>query len=176
MKNEKESTLSLDVKFKIKDVLRYNMSVAVKNGVNQLVLAVGGLSLIYFVYKLLTASERLDVVFTKNIVLLIVPALIFVMIPWRVWKITLVQMQTPAFSNGVNYTFKTEGIVLDIGEASETISWDVFVKIVETKKDFRFYVNRISAQIIPKHNMNTAQLELLRKIIQEGAPQQSQLK
>ena len=176
MENKKESTLSLDVKFKVRDVLRYNMSVALKNIVNEIVLAVGVLSLIIFFYQMITTSERVDVYIAKHIVLLIVPVLIFMMIPWRVWKITLTQMQSPAFSGGVNYTFSPSGILLDIGEASEETSWDVFVKIIETKHDFRFYVNKVSAQIIPKHNMNEEQEEMLRRIIREVAADRSQLK
>lgn len=176
MENKKESTLLLSVKFKVKDVLRYNMSVAGKNKVNQLVLGVGGLTLFYFFYKMFVTTERLDVFIAKNIVLLIVPVLIFVMIPWRVWTITLAQMQTPAFSQGVSYTFKQTGILLDIGEASEEMPWDVFVRIVETKHDFRFYVNQISAQIIPKHNLTKQQLEMLRSIIKEAASDRCELR
>lgn len=176
MENKKESTLLLSVKFKVKDVLRYNMSVAGKNKVNQLVLGVGGLTLLYFFYKMFVTTERLDVFIAKNIVLLIVPVLIFVMIPWRVWTITLAQMQTPAFSQGVSYTFEQTGILLDIGEASEEMPWDVFVRIVETKHDFRFYVNQISAQIIPKHNLTKQQLEMLRSIIKEAASDRCELR
>jgi len=175
MENKKESTLSIGVKFKVKDVLRYNMSVAMKNIVNQLVLAVGALSLIFFFYKMARTGERLDVFVAKNIVFLIVPVLIFMMIPWRVWKITLTQMQSPAFSGGVHYTFKATGILLDLGEASEEMPWDVFVKIVEKKHDFRFYVNKVSAQIIPKHNMNDDQLKMLRSIIKEAAAERCEL-
>lgn len=176
MEQKQESILSLDVKFKIKDVLRYNMSVAMKNVVNQLVLGVGVLTVIYFFYKMAVTPERLDVFIAKNIVLLLVPILIFVMIPWRVWNITLVQMQTPAFNRGVHYCFKQESILLDIGEGSEEMPWDLFIKVVEKKHDFRFYVNNISAQIIPKHNMNGQQLEELRTIIKEAASDRSELR
>lgn len=176
MENKKESTVSLDVKFKVRDVLRYNMSVAGKNRVNQIVLAIGIGTLIYFFYKMCITTERLDIYISRSIALLIVPILIFVMIPWRVWTITLTQMQTPAFSGGVHYDFKPSGIVLDLGEASEEMPWSLFVKVVETKHDFRFYVNKVSAQIIPKHNMNAEQLKTLRAIIQEAAPDRCVLK
>ena len=153
MDEQQVSILSLDVKFKVKDVLRYNLSVARKNIVNCMVLGLGGFVLIYFFYRMFTTPERLDVFIAKNVMLLVVPLLIFIMIPWRVWQITLSQMQQPAFAYGVNYTFSKEHILLDIGDASEEMPWDLFVKVVETKHDFRFYINDISAQIIPKHNM-----------------------
>ena len=176
MDEQKTPLLSLDIKFKVKDVLRYNLSVARKNIVNCIVLGLGGLVLIYFFYKMFTTPERLDVFVAKNVMLLVVPLLIFVMIPWKVWQITLSQMQQPAFAYGVNYTFSTEHILLDIGEASEEMSWDLFVKIIETKHDFRFYINEISAQIIPKHNMSAEELQILKAIIKEAAPNRCQLK
>lgn len=176
MNEQKDTTLSLPIKFKLKDVLRYNTSVASKNIVNCIVMAVGVGVLAYFFYKMFTTGERVDVFVANHIVLLLVPILIFVMIPWRVWKITATQMQQPAFAYGVTYTFSPGHIVLDIGEASEEMSWDIFVKVVETKYDFRLYVNAISAQIIPKHNMSKEQLETLREIIRSAAPNRSQLR
>lgn len=176
METKNERTLELDVKFKIKDVLRYNMSVAGKNIVNQIVLGIGALSLIYFFYRMFTTTERVDTYIAQNIIFLIVPVLIFMMIPWRVWKITVSQMQTPAFSGGVTYVFSIAHIVLDLGGESEEIPWDAFVKIVETKKDFRLYVNQVSAQIIPKHNMTQEELTELKAIMKEAAPTICQLK
>lgn len=176
MDEQKAPLLPLDIKFKVKDVLRYNLSVARKNIVNCIVLGLGGLVLIYFFYKMFTTPERLDVFIAKNVMLLVVPLLIFMMIPWKVWQITLAQMQQPAFAYGVNYTFSKEHILLDIGEASEEMPWDLFVKIVETKHDFRFYINNISAQIIPKHNMTAEELEILKIMIKEAAPDRCQLK
>ena len=176
MDEQKTPLLPLDVKFKVKDVLRYNLSVARKNIVNCIVLGLGGLVLIYFFYKMFTTPERLDVFIAKNVMLLVVPLLIFMMIPWKVWQITVAQMQQPAFAYGVKYIFSKDHIVLDIGEASEEMSWDLFVKIVETKHDFRFYINQISAQIIPKHNMTKEELQCLKEIIKEAAPQRYQFK
>lgn len=176
MDEQRTPLLPLDIKFKVKDVLRYNLSVARKNIVNCIVLGLGGLVLIYFFYKMFTTPERLDVFIAKNVMLLVVPLLIFMMIPWKVWQITLSQMQQPAFAYGVKYIFSKEHIVLDIGEANEEMSWDLFVKIIETKHDFRFYINNISAQIIPKHNMTEEELQILKGIIKEAAPNRCQLK
>lgn len=176
MDEQQVSILSLDVKFKVKDVLRYNLSVARKNIVNCMVLGLGGCVLIYFFYRMFTTPERLDVFIAKNVMLLVVPLLIFIMIPWKVWQITLSQMQQPAFAYGVNYTFSKDHILLDIGDASEEMPWDLFVKIVETKHDFRFYINDISAQIIPKHNMTAEELDILKVMIKEAAPNRCQLK
>lgn len=176
MDEQKVPLLPLDIKFKVKDVLRYNLSVARKNIVNCIVLGLGGFVLIYFFYKMFTTAERLDVFIAKNVMLLVVPLLIFMMIPWKVWQITVAQMQQPAFAYGVKYIFSKDHITLDIGEASEEMAWDLFVKIIETKHDFRFYINDISAQIIPKHNMTADELSMLKQIIKEAAPERYQFK
>ncbi len=168
MENHQENKLSLDIKFKFNDVLRYNISVATKNIVNDIVMGIGLAVLIFFFYKMATTTEGMDVYISKNIALLLVPILIFVLIPVRVWKITATQMQLPAFAYGVHYDFSKESIVLDLGEESEAMPWDLFVNIVETKKDFRLYVNKVSAQIIPKHNMSKEELQILRNLIKDS--------
>ncbi len=176
VERQQEHYLSLDVKFKFKDVLRYNASVAKKNIVNDIVVGIGIAVLLFFFYKMFTTTERLDIYISKNITLLLIPILIFVLVPWRVWQITASQMQLPAFAYGVKYVFSKEHILLDIGEASEEMPWDLFVSIVETKHDFRFYVNQVSAQIIPKHNLNNEQLIVLREMIKSTKPEDCRLK
>ena len=78
-------------------------------------------------------------------------------------------MTQPAFANGVNYVFSNEAIRLDIGEAAEDMNWSLFINIVETKHDFRFYIDTVNAQIIPKHNLSQDELQQLRKIIKDNA-------
>lgn len=168
MEQKENVKLDFDVKFKLKDILRYNVSVASKNIVNNIVMAIGVFVLIFFLYKMFTSDVSIDIYLSQNIMFLLIPILIFVLIPWRVWKITVSQMQLPAFAYGVKYSFSTEGIVLDIGEAKEEMSWDLFVKVVETKHDFRFYVNQVSAQIIPKHNFTEEELNRFRTVIKNS--------
>lgn len=160
-----EKALKLDVKFKVKDVLRYNMSVALKSVLNKILLVIGGAVIIYFLYQMFTTPVGWDVYLSKNIFILLVPILIFALIPWRVWQVTVSQMQMKQFAYGVTYTFTKDNITLDLGDDSDTVSWDVFVKVVETKHDFRLYMNTVSAQIIPKHNLNEEQTRNFREII-----------
>lgn len=160
--------LKLDVKFKVKDVLRYNMSVAWKNVLNKILMIVGVLVLVYFIYQMFTTSVGWDVYLSQHIIILLVPILIFALIPWRVWQVTVTQMQMKHFAYGVTYTFTKEGVTLDLGEDKDTVSWDVFVKVVETKHDFRLYMNVVSAQIIPKHNLTNEEVQQFRSIIKNA--------
>ncbi len=152
--------LSIDVQFKARDILRYNMSVALKNILNKLLMIIGSLVVVYFIYQMFTANEGWDV--------LLVPILIFILIPWRVWQVTLTQMQMKQFAYGVTYIFTNESVTLDIGEEQDTVSWDAFIKVVETKHDFRLYMTAISAQIIPKHNLTREEMQSLREIIKSA--------
>ncbi|WP_054742870.1 YcxB family protein [Cellulosilyticum ruminicola] len=160
--------LTVDVQFKVKDILRYNMSVALKNILNKILMIVGSLVIVYFIYQMSTASEGWDVYLSQHIFVLLVPILIFVLIPWRVWQVTLTQMQMKQFAYGVTYIFTNKSVTLDIGEDQDTVSWDAFIKVVETKNDFRLYMTVISAQIIPKHNLTSEEIGALREMIKEA--------
>lgn len=162
---ENERSLKLDVRFKASDLLRYNMSVALKSILNKILMVIAVGVVIFFVYKMFTTPAGWDVYLSQNIFILLVPILIFALIPWRVWQVTLSQLQMSQFANGVIYGFTKDEISLDIGEAAETVSWDIIVKVVETKHDFRLYMNAVSAQIIPKHNLTNEQIKTLREII-----------
>ncbi len=177
MNTNEAQALKLNVQFKVKDVLRYNMSVAWKNLLNKIVLIIGGAVLIYFFYQMFTTNVGWDVYLSQHIIILLVPILIFALIPWRVWQVTLSQMQMKQFAYGVTYEFTKESVLLDIGEEKDTVTWDVFVKVVETKHDFRLYMNAVSAQVLPKHNFTKEQIQAFREIIKSAkAPGTYELK
>ncbi len=168
MKNKENQSLTVDVKFKLQDILRYNMAIAWKSLANKIVCLIGIGLLIYYFYKMANRDVALDTFITQNVLYIMVPILIFVLIPWRVWKVTLTQMQVPAFAYGVTYVFTPESITLDLGEAKDEMPWTTFISIVETKKDFRFFVDGVRAQLLPKHNLNAEQLACFKKIAQEA--------
>lgn len=168
MIHEKDKELNVSVKFKVRDVLRYNMSVMFKSTINKVILLIGLLLVGFYIYKLLNRRVTLDLFIAQNIVLLLVPVMIFVLIPWRVWKITILQMQVPAFAFGVTYTFLHDKIILDLGDTKDEIAWHTFIKIVETKNDIRFFVDEVRAQIIPKHNLTKEQMSLFKTIAAEA--------
>jgi hypothetical protein len=156
--------LMIDVKFKVADVLRYNMSVALKSIANKLALLIGGILFGFFIYKLFNRDIPLDLFIVQNIMLIVIPGIIFIMIPWRTWQVTLAQMQLPAFAFGVTYTFSQHKITLDVGESKEEMPWDLFIQIKETKNDFRFFVDTVRAQLIPKHNFSKEELGVFKRI------------
>ncbi|PHV72050.1 hypothetical protein CS063_00805 [Sporanaerobium hydrogeniformans] len=169
MENSKKQSLTIDVKFKVKDVLRYNMSVAWKSLTNKIICLLGIGILVYYFYKMFHRTVTLDVFIAQNILYVMVPILIFVLIPWRVWKVTVTQMQNPAFAYGVTYIFTEDAITLDLGEAKDEMPWTIFVSIVETKNDFRLFVDDIRAQLVPKHNLTKEQIVTFKELAQKAS-------
>ncbi len=159
MNDETDKQLIVDVNFKVRDVLRYNMWVAFRSIANKVALLLGIILLALYVYKMINRTAALDVFIASNVLLLIIPIMIFLLIPWRVWKITLSQMQMPAFAFGVKYTFLPKSIILDLGTTKDEMPWDLFIEIAETKNDLRFFVDRVRAHLIPKHNLTKEQLD-----------------
>lgn len=169
MNQNKDQELTVYVSFKIRDVLRYNMWVMFRSIVNKVVLLIGVVLIGIFIYNISNREISLDLFIAQNIMLLFIPVMIFLLIPWRVWKITISQMQIPAFAFGVTYTFLSDKIILDTGEVKDEIAWDTFIKITETKNDFRFFVDAIRAQLIPKHNLTKEEIILFKSIAVKAA-------
>ena len=159
--------LKLDVKMKVSDVWRYNVWVAYRTVFSKVLVAIGFGILGWFLYKLATNTGRLDLFFADNIIWLILIFFILLAKPFKIWNITATQMQSPVFSGTTNYVFSKENIYLKVGELEDTVSWDTYIRIIETKKDFRFFVDAVQAQIIPKHNMSKEQIQALKTLIKE---------
>lgn len=163
-----DEELVVNVKFKVADILRYNASVAWKSLANKIVLALGVLLVIFYIYKWVNRTVDLDVFIAQNVLFIMVPVLIFILIPWRVWKVTLGQLQIPAFAYGVTYSISKEKIAIEIEGAKEEVSWEAFIKVMETKKDFRLFADPVQAQLLPKHNFTQVQIETFKKIATEA--------
>ncbi len=170
MVTEQYTPVTVDVKLKIRDVLRYNMYVAYRSWWSRIILVIGVALAIWLGYSMVERTVSLDVFLSQNIVMILVVAFILFGTPFKVWRITATQMQSPIFSGKSHYVFSTEGIRLKIQDMEDTVQWETYSRIVETNKDFRFFVDRVQAQIVPKHNMTTAQVEALRVMIRMTNP------
>lgn len=171
MKNEPKDSLELNVKCKIADVFRYNMYIAYQSIVSKLMVVVGLLLIGFLVYRYTIRITTLDVFLAQNIILIILPIFIMIATPWKVWNITALQMQAPVFTQGVTYTFYVDKIHLETPELEDDVPWETYSRIVETQKDFRFFVDRVQAQIIPKHTMTKEEQEKLKALIKEANPE-----
>lgn len=163
-----EKKLEMDIKLKVGDVLRYNLWVAYRSIVSKGMLVLGIGLLGWLGYKVTINTGRLDVFISQNILWIMLAIFILIATPFKVWTITATQMQSPIFSGVTKYIFSVESIYLQVGELEDTVSWDTYIRIVETSKDFRFFVDKVQAQILPKHNMNKTQIETLKQFIKQA--------
>lgn len=171
MEQSKES-LSVKVQLRVKDVLRYNMFVAYRSWFSKLIVLVGVGIWVWLIYKIVTSPLRFDLFLSQNIIMIVLGVFIVLATPMKVWRITATQMQSPIFSGTSEYVFSKEDIFIRINELEDTVPWTTYSFIRETKHDFRFFVDPVQAQIIPKHCMNTDEQKILRKLISEANPKE----
>lgn len=165
--------VDINTKLKISDVLRYNMHIAYRSVFNKLIFLIGIGLVGYMVYKFMTRTTPVDLFISQNILFIMLPIFILIATPWKVWNITASQMQSPIFSEGAKYIFYPDKIYIKAGELEDEVPWATYIRIVETKKDFRFFVDKVQAQIIPKHNMTSGQITRLKELIKAANPVES---
>lgn len=163
-----EENLRIKTKLRFKDGLRYNLYIAYNTTLNYIFFVLSIVSMGMFIYNMITSPESLDVRFTQSFMLLIPPFIFFVNIPVKVWKATVTLLDNPVLKDEVIYIFSKENIVLETSQGEADVSWDNYVRIVETKHDFRLFMDKVQAQIIPKYQMEKNQVEKLRSIIKEA--------
>lgn len=164
--------VDIDTKLKVADVFRYNMHIAYKSVFSKVVLLVGVGLLGLLVYKFMTRTTPIDLFISQNILFIMLPIFILIATPWKVWNITANQMQSPIFANGAKYIFYTDKIYIKAGELEDEVPWTTYIRMIETRKDFRFFVDKVQAQIVPKHNMTEEQIKALRALIKEANPKE----
>ncbi|OON98614.1 MAG: hypothetical protein ATN35_04340 [Epulopiscium sp. Nele67-Bin004] len=167
-----KNKVEVNVRLKIMDVLRYNMGVAYRTNVSKVVILIGLAILGYIGYKYTNSTETIGVFLSRNIVMIMLGFFILVGTPFKVWKITAMQMQSPIFAGTSKYVFQPDKIYISMGDVNDIVPWETYSKIRETNTDFRFHVDPVQAQIIPKHCMNDEELKKLRSIIEEANPEE----
>ncbi|ONI40406.1 hypothetical protein AN639_12775 [Candidatus Epulonipiscium fishelsonii] len=165
-----EDILEVKVKLKVSDVFRYNMYVGYRGLLNKIFLFIGFILAGYVVYKFGIRQVSIGVFASQNIVWIILSVFMLIGKPLKIWKITAIQMQSPIFASTSIYIFQKEHIYIELADLKDTVPWETYSKIIETKKDFRLFVNPVQAQIIPKHVMNNEQIDKLREIIKQANP------
>lgn len=170
--SEQQRAVDIDVKLKVSDVWRYNLHIAYKSWFSKLVLVAGVALLGWIVYKFFNRGTMpWDIFISQNIIFIMLPVFILIATPWKVWNITASQMQSPIFANGAKYIFYPDKIYIKAGELQDEVPWETYIRIIETSKDFRLFVDKVQAQIIPKHSMTEQQIAALKELIKEANPE-----
>lgn len=172
-----KKSLRIKTKLRFKDGLRYNLYVAYNTTLNYIFLLLSIVSLGMFAYNIISSDASLDVRFAQSFMLLIPPFIFFVTIPVKVWKATVTLLENPVLKDEVVYIFSQEKIIFETSQGEADVAWDSYMRIVETKHDFRLLMDKVQAQIIPKYPLDQIEIQELRSIIQNAVdPQKVKLK
>lgn len=162
-------SLRIKTKLRFRDGLRYNMYIAYNTTLNYIFLVLSIISLGMFIYNMVKSSATLDVRFAQSFMLLIPPFIFFVTIPVKVWKATVALLENLVLKDEVTYVLSKKKIILETSQGEADVTWDNYVRIVETNQDFRLFMDKVQAQIIPKYSLEEQEIKDLRNIIKESA-------
>lgn len=70
------------------------------------------------------------------------------------------------YQKPLNYCVNQEGITVSQGEEKQTVAWENFIKVIETKSQFLVYSSRVHAFIFPKKDI-AKECDTLRELLQE---------
>ncbi|MCI0380459.1 MAG: YcxB family protein [Gemmataceae bacterium] len=99
---------------------------------------------------------------------LLVFFVIVVPLIWMVIVHAMLKANPPAHAPQT-YTFGTEGIGVAADANQVELPWSRVLRIVETRKDFLFFVSKNAALFLPKRVLSRAdELEELRQILRKG--------
>lgn len=163
-----EKSLKIKTKLRFRDGLRYNLYVAYNTTLNYIFLVLSIVSLGMFIYNMIKSNASLDVRFAQSFMLLIPPFIFFVTIPVKVWKATVALIENRVLKDEVVYIFSKDKIILETSQGEAEVTWDSYVRIVETKYDLRLFMDKVQAQIIPKYSLEHTEIQGLRMIIKEA--------
>ena len=161
--------LEIKTKMRFRDALRYHLYVAYSTTVNRIFAVLSFASLGMFIYSMISGDATMDVRFAKSFALLIPPFIFFVVIPVKVWKATAALLDSQLLKEEAIYIFNLEKVTLKTSQGEADIQWDEYVKIIETRHDIRFFMDKIQAQIIPKYCLTQQQKQALCEIIAQAA-------
>ena len=169
--------LEIKAKMRFRDALRYHLYVAYSTLTNRIFAFLSLISLGMFTYSMVSSDASIDVRFAKSFALLIPPFIFFVVIPMKVWKATAALLDSQLLKEEAVYIFSLEKVILKTLQGQADIQWDEYVKIIETRHDIRFFMDKVQAQIIPKYCLTQEEKQALRGIIiQAGNPKTTKVK
>ena len=164
-----DQRLEIKIKMRFRDAFRYNTYVAYRSAATRIFVGLSLLSMGLFIYNMINGAGRMDENFAQSFALLIPPFIFFILIPTRVWKATGALLGSQILKDEATYLFDQEKITLRTSQGEADIQWDSYVRIAETRHDFRFFMDQVKAQIIPKYSLTQEEIQKLKTIIKASA-------
>ncbi len=163
MENEHSKEIVFSYQTKVSDMYRFLMQYSYGGirGIINLVISIGAIVLLF---------SGADGGYAFNKVLLILIAALFTVIqPILLYYKAAKQVKlTPMFQQPLDYKVNETGVCVRLKEEEMVLAWDDIYKIVETKKDFYFYMSLNRAHILPKEGFEN-QCPQMRELIKKNA-------
>ncbi|MDD5937274.1 MAG: YcxB family protein [Clostridiales bacterium] len=163
MENEQSNEILFSYQTKVSDMYRFLMqySYSGMRAVVNLVISIGAI-------VLLCSGADGGYAFNKAL-LIIIAALFTVIQPVLLYYKAAKQVKlTPMFQQPLDYTINDTGVTVRLKEEEMVLAWEDVYKIVETKKDFYFYMSFNRAHILPKEGF-ADQCAVMRELIRKNA-------
>lgn len=163
MENEHSTEIKFSYQTKVSDMYRFLMQFSYHGirGIINLVISIGALVLLF------TGAAGGEV-FNK-VLLILIAALFTIIQPILLYYKAAKQVKlTPMFQQPLDYVINDRGITVRLKEEEMVLAWEDIYKIVETKKDFYFYMSFNRAHILPKE-VYVEQCSLIRDLIKKYA-------
>lgn len=144
----KKENISFEVKMTVKELYRFLLY----HAYHKVAGVLGILISIVAIVALIVGWENMTE--TTRAACIIIPVFLLVVDPLRFWNRARVQVKrNKVYKNALKYEVNAQGIVLYLGEQSQNVQWNQFMKIVETKNQFLLYTTPIMASIVPKASL-----------------------
>lgn len=163
MDKEQKQEIKFSYQTKVSDMYGFHMNFSYSGfrGFINLIISFGAIILLVY---------GADDGYAFNKALLILIASLFTVInPIMLYFKAAKQVKlNPMFQQPLDYTVNEQGILVKLKEEESILSWADIYKIVETRKDFCFYMSFNRAHILPKEGY-MEQCDLMRELIRKYA-------
>ncbi len=163
MEKEQSNEVVFRYQTKVSDMYRFLMQYSYSGirGIINLVISIGAIMLLF-------SGAHGGYAFNK-VLLIVIAALFTVIQPILLYYKSAKQVKlTPMFQQPLDYTVNDTGVCVRLKDEEMVLAWGDIYKIVETKKDFYFYMSLNRAHILPKEGFKD-QYSKMRELIKKNA-------
>ncbi|MDO5154582.1 MAG: YcxB family protein [Eubacteriales bacterium] len=156
----KKDSISFSVKMTVKELYRFIMYHAYHklSGVIGIAMSIAACIILITRYASLTDQTRAVLVLVAIWFVFLDPIILYSRARGQVRR-------NKAYKKPLHYQIDSEGVTISQEEQSQTVMWNQFMKIVETKNQFLFYSTPMYAFIFPKAELVNEDLEIFPEII-----------
>ena len=156
-----KATNKKSVNMTYKALLSYVLNTNYRNISGVLAVLVSALALVILLlgWETLTGTQKV-LVFLLGITFTVINPIMLAFKAFRQFKLS------PSYKKPLDYTFEDDGILIQQGEVSQKISWNMVHRLLLTKSMLAIYTSRLHAFVIPTEALGEDRGKILTAIVQ----------